>query len=640
MSNPALSDTATYLRNMAALWKNDARLALVIDNLPDEAVFPVEASKSGPATLAMPTPTGQTIWLHSRYDPATEARKGIEGIDVTKGFCFVVCGLGLGYHVRALFEKLRGDALIIVAEPSLPLIRTALEHTDLSDVIGSGRCVFLTQDNTNHIHTQLQGHSTLMMLGTQIVPHRPSQQIAGEFHTKMAAMLSDYASYSRMSLMTLVGNSRITASNIAHNLPTYVATPPIDILRDRFRGYPGIVIAAGPSLHRNIHLLSDLGDRAVMCAVQTIFRTLLERGIVPDFVTSLDYHELSRRYFENIPDFRGVHLIAEPKATPWVVDLYRGPISLLENPFARQCLGDDLARRGGLHAGATVAHLAFYLLEYLGCDPIVFVGQDLAFTDHCYYAPGASAHNAWRPELNRFCSIESKEWERIIRARQLLRQVTDIHGQPLYTNEHMFSYLQQFESDFARCAAKVIDASEGGVLKRGVETVPLAEAARRYCTRPIPAELRAYRSSTKWYEPTMLPIARERLVHRREELIAFRDLCRDTVELLDRLGTLTDRPSEFNRLVARADEMRTRVRDHQNIYQMVSMVSQLAEFLRFTADRHIRADDPSGPDRAKRQLARDGDFIRNLLDGCDVLDRILAEAIERFDKTIEEHRVS
>ena len=89
-----------------------------------------------------------------------------------------------------------------------------------------------------------------------------------------------------------------------------------------------------------------------------------------------------------------------------------------------------------------MAHLAFYLGQYLGANPIIFVGQDLAFTDHVYYTPGTALHDVWQPEMNRFCTIEMKEWERIVRNRGILRQVQDIHGQPIYTDEQMFTYLQ------------------------------------------------------------------------------------------------------------------------------------------------------------------------------------------------------
>ncbi len=640
MSTPTTTTGSVYLENMAGLWQYDPRLAIQVDALPDDAVLPVTASKAGPVSLARTTPQGRQIWLHSRYDPEAEARRFVEGVDVTDAFCFVVGGFGMGHHLRALFDRLRGDAFLIVTEPDLALIRTALEHVDLADVLASGRCVILTRAQTSDLHEKLQPHQAMMMLGTQIVSHPPSEQVAGEFHAALRQMISDYASYCRMTLMTLVGNSRITNTNIANNLPTYVATPPIDMLAGRYAGYPAVVVAAGPSLHRNIDLLADLAGRAVICAVQSTFKTLLKRGIAPDFVTSLDYHEMSRRFFEGIDDFGGTHLVAEPKATWHVIDLYDGPVSLLHNDFAQKCLGQPVGGRGGLPAGTTVAHLAFYLAQYLGCDPIIFVGQDLAFTDHAYYAPGSPAHDGWRPELNRFYALEAKEWEKIIRARNVLHKVSDIHGQEIYTDEQMFTYLQQFQSDFARCPARIIDATEGGALKRGAETMTLSEAAERFCRRPVPPELNAYRAEGKRFDAARLAPARDCLAQRREELIEFRDLCQKTVELLETLTGLTDRPGEFNRTVAKVDEMRARVRRHQRIYEMVSSVSQLAELRRYTADRKIKAQDASGVERAQRQLSRDVDFIKNMLEGCDVLDRILTGAIERFDRAIEEHEVS
>ena len=95
-----------------------------------------------------------------------------------------------------------------------------------------------------------------------------------------------------------------------------------------------------------------------MCAVQTTLGPMLRRGIVPDFVTSLDFHAMSRKFFEDIGDLSQTHLVAEPKATWHVVDDYPGPVSLLDNEWARLVLGEALGRRDGLKAGATVAHLA------------------------------------------------------------------------------------------------------------------------------------------------------------------------------------------------------------------------------------------------------------------------------------------
>ena len=77
---------------------------------------------------------------------------------------------------------------------------------------------------------------------------------------------------------------------------------------------------AGPSLRRNLHLLGAPGvrDRVVIIAVQTVLKQVLEAGIRPHFVTALDYHEISRRFYEGLTeaDVAGVTLVVEPKANP------------------------------------------------------------------------------------------------------------------------------------------------------------------------------------------------------------------------------------------------------------------------------------------------------------------------------------
>jgi len=623
-------------RNLAALRKTDPWLAERIEACPEPPVA-LEPSRAGPPTTAVATPDGHRVYLHSRYDPIAEARTFADRIDPDEAFCFVVGGFGLGYHVRALLDRLKGDAFLIVTEPSLALLRAGLGCVDLADALAGHRCVILTNDDKARLHDRLDRFIPLMMMGLQFVPHAACQRAARAFHDAMRATLTDYVAYGRMTLVTLLANARITCTNIAYNLPTYLATPPIDILRDRFRGYPAVVISAGPSLARNVHLLAGLRGRAILCAVQTVFKPLLNQGITPDFVTSLDFHEISRRFFEGVQDCRDVHLIAEPKVTWHVIDTYRGPISMLANEFAALCLGEELARRDGLRSGATVAHLAFYLAEYMGCDPIIFVGQDLAFSENVYYTPGVELHESWRSELNRFYSIETKEWERIARRRRVLRKVRDIHGDEIYTDEPMFAYLQQFERDFAQTSARVIDASEAGARKAGAEVMALGEAIERYCTRPIPPERFAYRRQVRWFDASRLAAGRDALQARLEEARAFRALCQEAIPLLEQMQDLLDVPAEFNRRFARINELRRAVDRHGRILRMVSCVTQIGEFRRFTADRKIAAQGPTGRERARRQLARDIEFLRSLSEGADALIEILSESIRRFDRIIARH---
>jgi len=653
---------------MAQLWLHNAKLAQRIDDLPIDASLNVQPSKKGPMTAAVTTTDSRTLFLHSRYDPKREALDFCKNLESREAYTVILAGLGLGYYVTALLDTLGAETVIFVSEPNLVTIKTALEHTDLSKKLATGHVEILTSLDKDALHERLQRHSTVLMLGTCFAVPPVSRDHNAEFHAACRQAVMDYAAFAKMSLLTLVRNAEITCRNIANNLPTYVSTPPPDVIRRRFSGCPAILVAAGPSLAKNIGQLRALQDKAVLIAAQTTLRPLLNRGINPHFVTSLDFSEMSRQFFEGLAMPDDLVLVAEPKASWHVIDTFRGMegsrvqgskdssgqmsapdnprtsksldtsnarrVILLDNAFARRCIGENLAKRAPMEAGATVMHLAFYLAQWLGCDPIIFVGQDLGFTGHCYYTPGVSIHRAWQPELGRFGTLEMKEWERIVRHRDILRKVEDVDGRVIYTDEQMFSYLEQFERDFAKCSARIIDATEGGARKTGAAIMTLQDASARFCRELIAADRFDYLQS-QWYDTAKLRPARQALAARREKLQAFRKLCLDTKEVLDELEGLVDKPDRFNRRIVRVDELRTLVQEHELVFRMVRDVSQLGELQKFAADRRLAGDATTGRKYAQRQLQRDGRFIDSLLQGCDSLEKTLDEALARFDDAIE-----
>ncbi len=633
-TSPAI-DHELFLRNMRLLWRLDPQLALRVDAVGDEERFSLEPARSGAWTAKASSPGPGAMpqtYLHSRHNPVAEAEHWAQAVPIENKYCFVVSGLGLGYHIQALFRRLRGDAVIVCVEPSLPLISTALSCVDLTDVLESGRFVLLTDDDKARLHARLGPFGTLIMLGAQFVRHVPSARLAENAQAAVTRVLTEFVTFTRMSLVTLVSNSRITCQNTAMNLVNYVSTPPINILKDRFAGVPAVIISAGPSLSRNIDQLVDLKGRAVLCAVQTALRPLAQRGIVPDFITSLDFHEISRKFFEGIGDLSGAHLVAEPKATWHVVDHYPGPVSLLDNTWARLVLGETIGARDGLPAGATVAHLAFYLAVYMGCDPIIFVGQDLAFTGHVFYVPGVEIHQSWRGEINRFNTMEQKEWDRIARNRPILRRVSSEEGGELYTDELLFTYLEQFEKDIATVPRTIINATEGGARIRGTQAMTLREARVRYCRGEIDPRRFAYRRDTNWRDPSRLGAAEKELRRRIDELDDAVRVCDELLTLLNELEGLTDDPDRFNRRLVRVDELRGKVHRDSRAYQIINAATQLAEFRRFSADRRIVADELRHDERAKRQIARDKEFITAVRDGAVDVKPILIESLRRMEE--------
>jgi hypothetical protein len=626
-----------WLQNLEAMYHADSRLAQQIDDLPEDDRLISETAKNGQATLKVRLPEGREIYLHSKYDPAGEAERFVDGLDLEKNFVFFFSGIGLGYQVRRLFDQSSDQTIVVVFEPELSVIRSAFRAILFAEEIREKRLIFLPLADKGLMHARLTPFTSLMIMGMSFEVLNYTKEWHSEFHVDMRKYLTDYMYFSRMSYVTMIGNSKVTQENVADNLVDYVCCPTIDSLRNRFKGYPAIVVSAGPSLAKNVSLLKEAKGHAVIVAVQTVFKMLRGMGIDPDFVTSLDYSNASRRFFEGVDDFGTTQLVADPKANCVVLDLYKGRKRLINNEFADLCLGPAAQKRESLRSGSTVAHLCFYLSEYLGANPIILIGQDLGFTNNMYYAPGNAVHTLWSVELNRFDTLEMKEWERIVRNRNILRKIKDINGREIFTDEQMFTYLQQFERDFAQTSAKVIDATEGGARKQNTEIMTLAQALQKYAEKPIPAELFDRGEDIRWFDPSPLPELIRQLENRQEEIEAFKKICEKTRDLLEQLQKLIDKPDEFNRLIVQVDEIRSLVRMHAKIQQMVCGISAKAELRRFMHDRHLGAEKTQGTQRARNQMKRDVEYMDALIVGCDDLRSLLERAKDRALKAKEEY---
>jgi hypothetical protein len=449
----------------------------------------------------------------------------------------------------------------------------------------------------------------------------------------MQTWVTEFVAYCRTTVSTLIANGCRTAENVSRNLPWYVAAPSLARLSESYRGKPAVIVSAGPSLRKNKHLLRELNNRAVIIAVQTTFQPLLELGVEPHFVTSLDYHDICTRFFEKLPPAVKTELVAEPKATSAIFDLNPGPLSLVGNDFAERLLKEMKLNKARLPAGATVAHLSYYLAEHLGCDPIIFVGQDLGFSDGLCYAPGTSYEDVWRPELSRFCTVEMKQWEQIVRDRNILRKTTDYKGNPTYTEERLFTYLQQFERDFAKSDRRIIDATEGGVLKRGARVMTFADAIREFCSNePVPAP--PVHSGLRWHRlDEAITCVRQRM----DEAKQIEEVSRQTLPLLKDILDSLDDQTRVNHAIGKIDALRARMNSLSDCYELIMQLSQLTELQRFHADRKIGAANLDAAEKQRRQVTRDIANVEGVINAAGEFQTLMADVIDNLDAFKSRH---
>jgi hypothetical protein len=619
---------AVLLRNLAAVWLTQPGVAPAIERADDFAShITVSAARDGAQTATAKSDAGTALQLHSRYAPLDEARKLVAAVVSDKIGVYFVLGFGLGHHVKELYDRTGDTVRIFCFEPDPRVLRAAIEHVDLSDALGSGRIRLINTLDRAELTKHFTAESAAIAAGHAIVEHRPSLQRSPAYFDEVRDALRDGVAHCRTQISTIVNASKLTAENLARNLPLYLTTPGLERLRGAFAGKPAIVVSAGPSLRKNKHLLAQAKDNAVLVSVQTTLQILLEMGIEPHFVTSLDYHEICRKFYERVPANCRTELVAEPKATDRIFEAFGGPVTLLGNDFADSLVRELKLKRPKLRAGATVAHLAFYLAEFMGCDPILFVGQDLGFSDGLCYTPGTAYDDVWRPELGRFCTVEQKQWEQIVRDRPILRRVNDYKGRPMYSEERLWSYLQQFERDFAASPARIVDCTEGGVAKRGVQSMSLADALDKFCAKPLGASVPPYNSCDASRVPEALAALRTRVAEAEE----IASIARQTLPLVEEVRDHIDDQRRVNAAIAKIDPLRARMDQLGKTYELALVLSQQSEFQRFQNDLSIGASKLDGSSLQRRQAERDADNVRAIISAVESLKELLVNTIDRLE---------
>ncbi len=619
--------------NLGCLGRRNAELAAALD-----AVAPCHDAVFSDTPQGVPSLSVGGTALCSRHRPLDEAARLASQLDLVEHAVIVVMGFGAGYHVRAIAERLGDSGIIVVFEPDLGLLRSVLEQIDHTSWMRGTQLLFVTDAlDRGTLARKLEGAESIIAQGVAFLEHPPSRRRIGDLAGQFTSNFAELVTASKITFMTTLMRSVDTVRNLLLNIDHYAGGAGIVDLEQAAAGRLAITVSAGPSLHRSLDLLAKPGvcDRAVIIATQTTLRPLLAAGIRPHFVTALDFHEISKRFYDGISadDVRDVTLVAEPKAHPVILDVFPGPVRCCANVFLDQLLGEHRRPMGELPAGATVAHLAVYLARFLGCNPIAMVGQDLAFTDGLYYLPGTAIDETWAPELNPFNTMEMMQWQRIARHRAHLSRVPDVNGRPVYTDRQMLTYLHQFERDFAayrEAGIEIIDATGGGLPKQHTTSMPLAAVLDRYATsqvKPLSLPL-----PPRELDPDRLRAAGSRVASIRRDIETIRRTSEKAASLLQRMIRDQADRTKMQKHFRTLEKYRGTIDRHADAFGILNHLNQLGVYKRHRADRRLHMQgDLDTHDHQRAQMQRDldnvtwsADAARELAYQLDLSGRVLA----------------
>ncbi|EDH1608983.1 DUF115 domain-containing protein [Campylobacter jejuni] len=173
----------------------------------------------------------------------------------------------------------------------------------------------------------------------------------------------------------------LTYGQFLQNIPSMLESIPFQrILSERKNKFENaIVVSAGPSLAKQLPLLKAYQDKAVIFCADGALSMLEKEGIVPDYVTNLDFTDLAMKFFQNKENLKQSIIALECATHPNVVHSLKAEncMIILRNKALYQRF--NLNDFGYIDTGTHVSHFSYTLALALGFKNIIMIGQDLAF---------------------------------------------------------------------------------------------------------------------------------------------------------------------------------------------------------------------------------------------------------------------
>lgn len=419
---------------------------------------------------------GRFYPLNSLYNPQNASKQWAKQFyrpEINENSVIIVFGIADGRSVLELSRK-RKECTIIIYEPCQEIFWKAMECDEVAELAESDNiCITVKGVNEEYFFHALQ--TVLNYSNYQLVVQSVLPNYLQLFKTEYKEMLEIYKSV--IELIVFTRNTMILRGiEIQHN--TYALTKDMieqrsdvqlmDIIdKKKMNGLPAILVAAGPSLDKNVTQLKDIKNKAFIMVVDTALNTVLENGIVPDMTMSID----SRKplvLFKN-DKFKDIPIALSMNSNKDVVKLNASKhfYEIDEEGYLKKLLEANEKESVQLPTGGSVATSALALLHEMGFKTIILVGQDLAY-------PGGVEHTA---------AAYGKGNDNVDTKKKDYIEVEDNYGNTVLTEANMNIYRKWIENYIgAYSDLKVINATEGGAKIAGTEFISLHEAIERYCT--------------------------------------------------------------------------------------------------------------------------------------------------------------
>lgn len=447
---------------------------------------------------------GHNEYFHSPEGALVEAQAWFDALALRGIQVLYVYGIGLGYYYEAAKAWLKRNTKrgIVFLEDDPQVLRHFLSTEQATHLLQNTQAhlIYLKDSAAKkEIFDELYWHFPTAKVKFSALQYYQknksalfdelSHELTYSFDVKKA-LLDEYLNYGAAFFVNLY-------QNMLHLPKSYLGNQ----FFGKFNQVPAIICGAGPSLEKNMAALQQLKQRAVIFAGGSAINVLNGAAIQPHFCVAIDPNAAQQVRLRNIQAFE-VPFFYRNRLNHSAFTTIHGP-----HLYVTGSGGYDVAEyfetklgipSDSFDEGHNVVTFAMEIARKMGCNPIIFAGMDLAFTDQKTYSSGVVFD----------ASVEAKTMRQYDTFEKSGFVRPDIFGNPIYT---LWKWVAESEW-IGEWAAEhpdvtLINCTEGGLGFPGISNQPLAETVQKYCQQESDLNNRIFIEMQNGHMPKATPEA-------------------------------------------------------------------------------------------------------------------------------------
>ncbi|EPC9513607.1 flagellin modification protein PseD [Campylobacter upsaliensis] len=180
------------------------------------------------------------------------------------------------------------------------------------------------------------------------------------------------------------------------NLPFQLTRPSLKEFLEKRRNLSktAIIVSTGPSLMKQLPLLKEYREKALIFCADSAYPILAKHNIKPDFVCMVERSDFTAEFFKHdFGDFdEGICFILVSLVHPNALNYLKDKNYILINKTLNFAHFMDFKEYDFEHPLSNVACMAYSLACELGAKNIILIGQDLAYDENGFSHPKDYQH--------------------------------------------------------------------------------------------------------------------------------------------------------------------------------------------------------------------------------------------------------